>query len=229
MSLPEPENYDATPFVPETISLPVLEAASKSCRGCPLYLRGTQTVFGAGPSSARIMLVGEQPGDQEDVQGKPFVGPAGRILNEALEGAQIARADVYVTNAVKHFKWVESPSGGTRRLHQRPRKAEILACKPWLEAEIQAVRPCLIVCLGVTAVQSLLGSAFRLTNNRGIALRDSPYAPLVGATIHPSAVLRTRTREDRVVALAGLTSDLKKFARELAALPASAQNGFRML
>src|SRR5688572_7300901 len=167
MALPKPEAYDASPFVPETFSLPKLESASKTCRGCPLYKTATQTVFGEGPSSASIMLVGEQPGDQEDVQGKPFVGPAGKILNQVLEEAEIPRVDVYVTNAVKHFKWIASPGGSTRRLHQRPKKAEILACRPWLEAEIEAVKPCLIVCLGATAAQSLLGSAFRITTQRG--------------------------------------------------------------
>jgi DNA polymerase len=215
MAQPQPDAYDASPFVPDTLSLPKLESASKACRGCPLYRSATQTVFGEGPSSAKIMLVGEQPGDQEDVAGKPFIGPAGKILDQALEEAEIPRVDVYVTNAVKHFKWIASPGGSTRRLHQRPKRVEILACRPWLEAEIEAVKPCLIVCLGATAAQSLLGSAFRITAQRGKPVYDTEWAEIVGATIHPSAVLRTRTSEERRKALSEMIEDLRKLKRAL--------------
>lgn len=194
-----------------------------------MYKTATQTVFGKGPSSASVMLVGEQPGDQEDIQGQPFVGPAGRILNQALEESGIPRVDVYVTNAVKHFKWTPSPGGTTRRLHQRPKRAEILACRPWLEAEIEAVKPCLIVCLGATAAQSLLGSAFRITQQRGKAIYDTRWADVVGATIHPSAVLRMRSSEERRSALAEMVKDLRSLMAELDRAEQKPSKKIRML
>jgi uracil-DNA glycosylase len=208
--------FDASPFVPDGAGLARLEEAAMGCRGCPLHADATQTVFGEGPASAWIMLIGEQPGDQEDRLGKPFVGPAGRILNEALEAAEIPRADVYVTNAVKHFKWAAPPGGGSRRLHQRPRKAEVLACKPWLEAEIAEVQPGLIVCFGATAAEVLLGDSFRVTKSRGEPLFDRGYAPVVGATIHPSAVLRARSAGGHEEAFRTMVKDLVRL-REAAA------------
>src|SRR6187549_1286374 len=154
----------AAPFVPDSTSLKTLEAAAEKCRGCDLYKAATQVVFGAGPKRARIVLVGEQPGDQEDRQGEPFVGPAGALLDKALADAGIPRADVYVTNAVKHFKWEPR---GKRRIHKKPRMSEMKACRPWLEAEIRAVKPRVIVLLGATAAQSIMGSQFKLLQNRG--------------------------------------------------------------
>jgi uracil-DNA glycosylase family protein len=223
------DHYDASPFVPEHAGLPKLSEASRVCRGCPLYKTATQTVFGEGPPSARIMLVGEQPGDQEDIQGKPFVGPAGRILDQALHEAGIPRVDVYVTNAVKHFKWTTSPGGGSRRLHQRPRKGEVAACRPWLEAEIKAVAPEAIVLLGATAAQSLLGDAFRVTQSRGKPIRETRYAPIVMATIHPSAVLRSRGSEDRRGALASLVKDFKSLVEAIEQEAAHPAKRIRML
>jgi len=162
----------AAPFVPRTTSLRTLAAAARECRGCDLYKRATQVVFGDGPKGARVMFVGEQPGDQEDRQGEPFVGPAGALLDKALADAGIPRRDVYVTNAVKHFKWEPR---GKRRIHQKPRISEVKACRPWLEAELKAVKPAIVVCLGATAAQSVLGSQFKLMAQRG-RLVSSPVA-----------------------------------------------------
>ena len=167
-------------------SLDQLRRAAKGCTACPLFERGTQTVFGEGPAGARLLLVGEQPGDAEDLAGRPFVGPAGRLLDRALVAAGIDRGQVYVTNAVKHFKWVPR---GKRRIHSKPNSMEIQACFPWLEAEIAAVRPAVVVALGATAAQALLGRAFRVTKQRGVPLA-SPLAGQVVATVHPSALLR---------------------------------------
>ena len=188
------------------IDLEDVREAAAGCRACDLWARATQTVFGRGPMPARLMLVGEQPGDQEDVRGQPFVGPAGRILDRALEDAGIDRATVFVTNVVKHFKWRPAPSG-KRRLHERPNRAEIGACLPWVESELALVRPEALVLLGATAAKALAGSKVRVTRDHGSALA-SELAPLVVATIHPSAVLRARGGEARDAAYAGLVADL---------------------
>jgi DNA polymerase len=203
----EPES--AAAFVPESRSLRTLRSAAGDCRGCPLWRDATQTVFGAGPRKAELMLVGEQPGDREDVEGEPFVGPAGRVLAQALEGAGIERDAVYLTNAVKHFKW---RARGKRRLHQTPRAGEIEACKPWLEAELEAVRPAALLALGATAAKALFGPAVRVTRDRG-RLIESPLAPAAALTIHPSAILRLRDHEEREEALAGLLEDLRLISR----------------
>jgi uracil-DNA glycosylase len=203
----------AAPFVPRTTSIKALSAASHECRGCDLYKTATQVVFGAGASKARVMFVGEQPGDQEDRQGAPFVGPAGVLLDKALEDAGIPRSDVYVTNAVKHFKW---EARGKRRIHKKPRMSEIKACRPWLEAELRAVKPQMLVCLGATAAQSVMGPQFKLMQNRG-RVKDMPGLPVecVVATIHPSAVLRAADSEGRRAAYESLVADLKVVARAL--------------
>jgi DNA polymerase len=186
-----------------------LRAQAADCRACPLWQTGTQTVFGEGKASAKVVLVGEQPGDQEDRQGRPFVGPAGRLLDEALELAGIDRSATYVTNAVKHFKWVAK---GKRRIHQKPAWSEIAACNPWLQAELDVIEPEVVVCLGATAAQALLGKQFRVTKQRGTWV-ESPLAPHVTATIHPSSILRQRTDEDRHAELAGFVDDLKLVSR----------------
>ena len=201
----------AAPFVPASTSLKTLEAAAEKCRGCDLYKAATQVVFGAGPKKARIMLVGEQPGDHEDRQGEPFVGPAGAILDKALADAGIPRENVYLTNAVKHFKWEPR---GKRRIHKKPRASEVKACRPWLEAELGAVQPALVVCLGATAAQSMLGASFKLMKQRGQVV-SSPIAPRVVATIHPSAVLRSPDAEGRRAAYEMLVADLKVVAKAL--------------
>jgi uracil-DNA glycosylase family protein len=203
----------AAPFVPKTTSIATLNAAAHGCRGCDLYKTATQVVFGEGPRSARVMFVGEQPGDQEDRQGAPFVGPAGALLDKALEEAGIPRSQVYVTNAVKHFKWEPR---GKRRIHKKPRVSEIKACRPWLEAELKAVKPTVLVCLGATAAQSVLGSQFKLMQSRGTVLPGTlPGADRVVATIHPSSVLRAPDSEGRREAFAMLVNDLKVVARAL--------------
>jgi uracil-DNA glycosylase len=207
-------DIDATELIPDRPTLPRLREASAGCRACGLWRLGTQTVFGAGPRSAHVMLVGEQPGDQEDRAGEPFVGPAGKILDRALGDAGIDRDDAYVTNAVKHFKW--KAGRGKRRLHQKPDAAEVRACRPWLEAELAVVRPKLLVLMGATAAQSVLGPSFRVTKDRG-RLLESDLAPLVTATIHPSAILRADP-EERDDAMAALIDDLRGAARALAKL-----------
>jgi uracil-DNA glycosylase family protein len=203
----------AAAFVPPSPSLSSLREAAAGCTACHLYELGTQTVFGEGRASADVMLVGEQPGDQEDVAGKPFVGPAGRLLDKALEEAGIDRDAVYVTNAVKHFKWTPSPNG-KRRIHQKPDTREVRACHPWLEAEIAVLRPRLVVALGATAAQALLGKDFRVTKSRGEVF-DLPPASRIVATVHPSAILRSRTDEERALAFDGLVADLGVVAKEL--------------
>jgi uracil-DNA glycosylase family protein len=180
-------------LIPISRSIPELTKEARDCRNCPLWRNATQTVFGAGNSSAEIMLIGEQPGDQEDLQGKPFVGPAGRLLDSSLAAAGIDRKKVYVTNVVKHFKW---EARGKRRIHKKPNAAEIAACRPWLEAEIAAIKPAIIVCLGATAGQSLLGRSFRVTEKRGEFLK-SPLAPHLMATVHPSSILRAPDEKTR--------------------------------
>ena len=201
----------AAPFVPATTNLRALGAAAHECRGCDLYKHATQVVFGQGPRGAHVIFVGEQPGDQEDRQGQPFVGPAGALLDKALADAGIARDEVYVTNAVKHFKWEPR---GKRRIHKKPRMSEIKACRPWLEAELRAVRPAVLVCLGATAAQSVLGSHFKLMQQRGTVL-PSALVERVVATIHPSAVLRAPDTEGRAEAYQMLVEDLKVVARVL--------------
>ncbi len=195
----------AADFVPSSRSLTSLRRAAKDCHGCPLWKDATQTVFGAGARTAELMLVGEQPGDREDIEGKPFVGPAGRVLARALDEASIDASEVYLTNAVKHFKWQER---GKRRIHQAPRVGEVNACRPWLEAELEAVEPQGLVALGATAARSLLGSSIRVTRDRG-QLIESPLAPIVAVTIHPSAILRLRDQDERDAALANLVDDLR--------------------
>jgi uracil-DNA glycosylase len=189
-----------------TASLSELRDGAASCQNCDLWRDATQTVFGEGPPGARAVLVGEQPGDAEDRAGKPFVGPAGRVLDQGLAEANIPREDVYVTNAVKHFKW---RAQGKRRIHQRPNAAEVAACKPWLAGELDAVGPEVVVLLGAVAAQALLGRSFRVTEQRGLALEDTALAPFVVATIHPSAVLRAPDEEARTEARAGFVRDLE--------------------
>ena len=201
----------AAPFVPETRSLKVLRTAVHACRGCDLYKNATQAVFGTGPRDARVLCVGEQPGDQEDQQGEPFVGPAGALLDRALAEAGIPRAEVYLTNAVKHFSWEPR---GRRRIHKKPRVSEIKACRPWFEAELRAVKPEVVVCLGAVAAQSVLGAQFKLMQSRG-QLLTSTVADRVVATIHPSAVLRAPDSEGRRAAYAMLVADLQVVARLL--------------
>jgi DNA polymerase len=190
-----------------------LRRAASGCRACDLYRNATQTVFGEGGEGAQLMLVGEQPGDREDLAGEPFVGPAGRLLDEALAEAGIDRATVYVTNVVKHFKWRRAPSG-KRRIHQKPDRGEVTACRPWLEGEVARVRPRLVVLMGATAAQAILGAAFRVTRQRGTVLATD-LGPSAMATIHPSAVLRARTSEERAAARAGFVADLRAAARHL--------------
>jgi uracil-DNA glycosylase len=201
----------ARPFVPSSRQLSTLRKAAEGCRGCDLYKRATHVVFGAGSRQARLLLVGEQPGDREDLEGKPFVGPAGAMLVKALEDAEIDPTETYITNAVKHFSWEPR---GKRRIHKKPRASEIRACRPWLEAELEAVRPDVIVCLGATASQSLLGSTFKLTAHRGQVL-ESPFAGAVVATIHPSSILRAPDSEARRIAYESLVADLKVAAQAL--------------
>lgn len=182
----------------------MLASAAKGCHGCDLFRYATQTVFGAGPRTSRIMMIGEEPGDEEDKQGKPFVGPAGRVLDRALAEAGIDRSEIYVTNAVKHFKFEER---GKRRIHKKPTNAEVRACRPWLEAEVGAIHPRVIVCLGATAALSVFGNKFRLMEERGKA-RQHEWAPFAMATIHPSAILRMPEPEQRHEELRRLTADL---------------------
>jgi uracil-DNA glycosylase len=209
---PERRTSAAPGLVSAGADFDAIRAAAAGCRSCPLWEHATQTVFGSGPVPAPLMLVGEQPGDQEDIEGAPFVGPAGRMLDQALEAAEIDRASVFVTNVVKHFKWRPDPRS-KRRLHERPNRAEIGACFPWVEAELQLVRPQALVLLGATAAQALVGPDVRVTRDHGRRLR-SELAPLVVATIHPSAILRARGADARTAALDALVADLRIVARE---------------
>jgi DNA polymerase len=198
--MPASADQGAVPFVPKDRTLPILQEAVQHCRGCDLHQNATQAVFGELETGAKakkpkvsIMIIGEQPGDQEDKQGQPFVGPAGKLLDRCLKEADIDRRKVYVTNTVKHFRWEPR---GKLRIHKRPSMKEIHACRPWLEAELEAVRPELIVCLGATAAQSLLGSGFKVTQSHGEVHQANGFPPII-ATLHPSAILRARTEEDR--------------------------------
>jgi DNA polymerase len=195
-------------LLPARPTLATVRGAAASCKACDLYLRGTQTVFGEGPSRAKIMFVGEQPGDAEDTAGHPFVGPAGRLLDQALEEAGIDRREVYVTNVVKHFKWEPR---GKRRIHAKPNASEVGACRPWLETEIALVKPRTLVCLGATAAQALLGKSFRVSTERGARV-SSPLAPIVIATVHPSSILRAPDEAARRDEMARFVADLKKVA-----------------
>jgi len=194
---------------PDTASWSALREAAKDCEACHLYKRATQTVFGEGPKAATMMLVGEQPGDYEDVAGKPFVGPAGKIMDQALEEAGIDRSKVYVTNAVKHFKWEPR---GKRRIHQKPNSREIAACRPWLEAELRVVKPKLVVAMGATAAQTIFGPSFRVTRERGKVL-SSKLAPRVLATVHPSSLLRQPDEASRAREYKHFVSDLRAAVR----------------
>ena len=205
--------HDATPFLPGRKSLKSLREAAASCRGCHLYAHATQTVFGEGPKQATVMMVGEMPGDREDRAGRVFVGPAGRELDKALEQVGIPRADVYITNVVKHFKFEER---GKRRIHQTPKKLEVDACFPWLREELKVVKPEVLVILGATAAKALLGSKFRLTQSRGRPI-ESDLAPFVTATVHPSAILRAPDDEAREAQRLAFTADLQVVADHLAA------------
>jgi DNA polymerase len=205
------EPNDATPFLPEQRTLSALRDAAAGCRGCHLWRGATQTVFGEGLKRARVVFVGEQPGDKEDRAGKPFVGPAGRELDKALEAVGIDRGDAYVTNVVKHFKFEER---GRRRMHKTPKRFEIQACLPWLEQELAVLDPQAVVLLGATAAKALMGSTFRVTRERGKPL-DSELAPLVTATIHPSAILRAPDDDARQAERAAFTADLELVARAL--------------
>jgi uracil-DNA glycosylase len=201
--VPAPNPYPtASAFMPDRLTMSALREAAQHCEGCPLYANATQAVFGEGKLGSDVMLVGETPGDQEDLAGAPFVGPAGKLLDRALDEAGIDRSKTYVTNAVKHFKW---KARGTRRIHDKPTWTEQMACRPWVEAEIALVKPRALVLMGATAAQSLLAKNFRVTQNRGTRL-DSDLAELVTATIHPSAVLRS---DDREAMFAGLVADLR--------------------
>jgi DNA polymerase len=201
----------AVELIPDQLDLPHLREAAADCQACDLYKPATQTVFGEGAVGGAVMFVGEQPGDREDLAGKPFVGPAGRILDEALERAGIDRGRVYVTNAVKHFKFLQR---GKRRLHQKPNASEIAACRPWLDAEIATVRPRLIVCLGATAAQALLGSSFRVSIDRGRVMERTGLPPII-ATVHPSSILRAPDEESRHAEMEAFVADLTIVARKL--------------
>jgi len=203
----------AAPLVPHDPTLQSLRRAAANCKACDLWKRGTQTVFGEGLQRARIILVGEQPGDREDLAGHPFVGPAGALLDKALAEAGIDRSEVYVTNTVKHFSWVLADRG-KRRIHKKPRYSEIQACRPWLDAELSVVRPDILVCLGATAAQALLGKNFSVSRRRG-ELVESPLAPFVFATVHPSSVLRAVDDQSRHAQMRAFVADMKAVASVL--------------
>ncbi len=198
----------AEDLIPEKLTLSSLQEAAADCKACDLWENATRTVFGEGRPSAKLLLIGEQPGNEEDLTGKPFVGPAGRLLDEALEQAGIDRSLAYVTNVVKHFKW---EARGKRRIHKKPNAAQIEACRPWLEAEIDMIKPKVIVCLGATAAQALLGKDFRVTKQRGEFV-ESQLAPVVTATVHPSSILRAPDDETRRDEMRRFVNDLKKVA-----------------
>ena len=201
----------AEPLIPPRPTVKKLQAAAADCKACHLWKLGTQTVFGEGKQSSTVMFVGEQPGNSEDLEGRPFVGPAGNLLDKALLEAGIERSQVYLTNVVKHFKWEPR---GKRRIHKKPNAAEIYACRPWLEAEIAVVKPKAIICLGSTAAQAVIGPKFKVSVQRGTFV-DSPLAPLVTATVHPSSILRAPTDEARHEEMARFIDDLKKIAKRI--------------
>jgi uracil-DNA glycosylase len=209
----------AAEFVPQSRSLGVLREAAAECRGCDLYRHATQTVFGEGHAGAPFIFVGEQPGDSEDLDGRPFVGPAGKLLRAAMQEAGIDEKDVYITNAVKHFKFIER---GKQRIHQSPKRFEIVACSPWLDAEILAVKPVMVVALGATAAQSLMGTSFRLTQHRG-ELLSSPRAPHLMVTVHPSSILRAADEVARHAQRKAFVEDLKKITARLDELRSAAR------
>lgn len=211
---PKEKRSASEAFIPRTRSLPALREAAQDCGGCELFKRATQVVFGEGPTDAKLMLVGEQPGDQEDLSGRPFVGPAGALLGRVLESVGISRDAVYVTNAVKHFKWEPR---GKRRIHQKPTVGEVQACRGWLMAEVEAVRPAMIVCLGATAAQAFFGRTFSVTRSRGEVL-STPWAPWWMATYHPSALLRMPDEASRANATALFEADLGQASAALAEL-----------
>jgi uracil-DNA glycosylase family protein len=204
----------AADFLPTHRTLKILQEAARSCKGCDLYKNATQTVFGEGPSNASVVFVGEQPGDQEDRQGRPFVGPAGRLLDKALAAARISREQVYVTNAVKHFKWIWR---GKRRLHQKPVVRQVMACKPWLEAEFEVLKPKIVVCMGTTAAQAVLGKPVLITKERGkFSAPDSD--PAIFITIHPSAIYRQRDRSEQEKEYRRFAEEMKLVGRKLRSL-----------
>jgi uracil-DNA glycosylase len=207
----------AADFMPERTTLPALRAAAADCQGCDLYRDATQTVFGEGPQRARVVMVGEQPGDKEDLAGRPFVGPAGGLLDRGIEEAGLSRDEVYLTNVVKHFRFVLR---GKKRIHKKPDMEQIRACVPWLEAELARIGPEVLVLLGATAAQAVLGRTFKVTQQRGTFV-ESPLAPLVTATVHPSSILRSRTDEEREAAFEGFVADLRKVATALGGRAAS--------
>ncbi len=209
--MPKKPTHDAAELIPDRPTLRTVREAAKGCEACDLHVRGTQTVFGEGARKAELMLVGEQPGDQEDLAGHPFVGPAGKLLDRALVDAGIDRAAVYVTNVVKHFKWEPR---GKRRIHKKPNAGEIAACRPWLDTEIQLVKPRAIVCLGATAAQALLGRQFKVTAHRGEFV-PSPLAAIVLATVHPSSILRAPDEDSRHAEMQRFTDDLQKIKQAL--------------
>ncbi|MGE5112717.1 MAG: UdgX family uracil-DNA binding protein [Acidobacteriaceae bacterium] len=209
--MPKRLETSAEDFLPERRTLPVLREASKKCRGCDLWVKGTQTVFGEGAAHAEVIFVGEQPGDKEDLTGKPFVGPAGAVLDKALFAVGVDRKQVYVTNVVKHFNWEPR---GKRRIHKKPNAMQIAACRPWFDAEVAAVKPRVIVCLGATAAQALLGRTFKVTQRRG-ELIPSELAPYILATVHPSSILRAPDDQTRHEEMARFIDDLRNVASVL--------------
>ena len=211
------QKTSAAEFLPKRHTLESLRAAARSCKGCDLYKNATQTVFGEGPKDASVMLVGEQPGDMEDRQGHPFVGPAGRLLDKALAEARIPRDEVYITNAVKHFKWIQR---GKRRLHQKPSIRQVVACKPWLEAEIEVVHPKVIVCLGATAALSMVGRTVRITQERG-KFFDTDSGAVVFITIHPSSIYRLRKKDEQEKEYRRFVAEMKTVQRKLRSIAAA--------
>jgi uracil-DNA glycosylase len=210
----------AADFLPAKRTVETLRRAAKSCKGCDLYKNATQTVFGEGPEKANVMFVGEQPGDQEDRQGRPFVGPAGRLVDRALAEARIPREQVYVTNAVKHFKWIWR---GKRRLHQKPAIRQVVACKPWLEAELEVVRLKIVVCMGATAAQAVLGKSVPITKERG-KFMESSSGLLTFITIHPSAIYRQREKDQQEKEYRRFAEEMKRVSRKLRSLTRDARN-----
>jgi uracil-DNA glycosylase family protein len=211
------QQLSAADFLPKKRTLESLRAAARSCKGCDLYKNATQTVFGEGPKDASVMLVGEQPGDMEDRQGHPFVGPAGRLLDKALAEARIPRDEVYITNAVKHFRWIQR---GKRRLHQKPSIRQVVACKPWLEAEIEVVHPKVIVCLGATAALAIVGRTVRITQERG-KFFDTDSGAAAFITIHPSSIYRLREKDEQEKEYRRFVAEMKLVGRKLRSLAAA--------